>query len=300
VFRARAADFPDGLHVEGDRAVIGQVPNSNFPVHVGLPDLVTHNAAILGVTGSGKSWLAFKLIEHVARLGIKVLVLDVTRQHWEYLQALNPRAIPTANDVGPWLNDPASAIGIYQFANVQDSFPRATADFVSAVFAKLNAETHLQAGVDVPAKVWVVLEEAHSLIPEWNQVAMEGDKQQVNRTARVLLQGRKFGLGALIISQRTANVTKTMLNQCNTVFAMQSFDQTGLDFLRNYMGEEYAQTISTLPTRHCILVGKASSSTRPIMVHVTDLAGHWGTGLGGGGVSPAPPPAGSGGPSADA
>jgi hypothetical protein len=145
-----------------------------------------------------------------------------------------------------------------------------------------------------------VLEEAHSLIPEWNQVAMEGDKQQVNRTARVLLQGRKFGLGALIISQRTANVTKTMLNQCNTVFAMQSFDQTGLDFLRNYMGEEYAQTISTLPTRHCILVGKASSSTRPIMVHVTDLAGHWGTGLGGGGVSPAPPPAGSGGPSADA
>lgn len=277
VYRASAGDFPEGHQVEAGRAVIGQVPNSNFPVHVGLSDLVTHNAAILGVTGSGKSWLAFRLIQSVARLGIKVLVLDVTRQHWEYLGGLNPRAIRSAQDVAAWMDDADSVVGIYQFANVQDSLPKATADLVSAVFTKLSAETQLQAGVDVPARVWVVLEEAHSLIPEWNQVAMEGDKQQVNRTARVLLQGRKFGLGALIISQRTANVTKTMLNQCNTVFAMQSFDQTGLDFLRNYMGEEYAQTISTLPTRHCILVGKASSSTRPIMVHVTDLANHWTT-----------------------
>jgi hypothetical protein len=52
---------------------------------------------------------------------------------------------------------------------------------------------------------------------------------------------------------------------------MQSFDQTGLDFLKNYMGDDYANTISTMPTRHSILVGKASSSNRPIMFKITEL-----------------------------
>jgi DNA helicase HerA-like ATPase len=125
------------------------------------------------------------------------------------------------------------------------------------------------------AKLCVVFEEAHSLIPEWNQVAQRGDEQHVNKTARVILQGRKYGMGALIITQRTANVTKTILNQCNTIFALQSFDQTGLDFLRNYMGEEYSQAISTLPARHAILVGKASSSARPLLLLVQDMAGRW-------------------------
>jgi DNA helicase HerA-like ATPase len=79
-------------------------------------------------------------------------------------------------------------------------------------------------------------------------------------------------MGALIITQRTANVTKTILNQCNTVFALRSFDQTGLDFLRNYMGEEYSQAISALPRYTAVLVGQASSSSRPIIVKVSDFS----------------------------
>lgn len=121
----------------------------------------------------------------------------------------------------------------------------------------------------------MVLEEAHTLIPEWNQVAQSSDTHQVNRSARVVLQGRKFGLGTLLITQRTANVTKTILNQCNTIFALRSFDQTGLDFLRNYMGEAYSRAISTLPQFTAVLVGKASSSTRPLIFKISDFASRW-------------------------
>ena len=79
----------------------------------------------------------------------------------------------------------------------------------------------------------------------------------------------------MIISQRTANVTKTILNQCNTIVALQSFDQTGLDFLSNYMGSNYANVIGTLPSQHAVLVGKASSSTRPILFTIKNLVGEW-------------------------
>jgi uncharacterized protein len=256
------------------RCLLGCVPNSQFPVHIHVSDAITHNTALVGVTGSGKSYLAFHLIEAYIAAGIKVLVLDLTRQHWQFLQHQNPTQLAGPNDVAAWLNG-ESKLAVHQFATATAGFPRVTADFAEKCFEWLTQNIQLRAGVDIPARLCIVLEEAHSLIPEWNQVAQQSDIQHVNRAARIILQGRKYGLGTLLITQRTANVTKTILNQCNTIFALRSFDQTGLDFLRNYMGEEYSQAISTLPQYTAILVGKASSSARPIILKVTDFKDRW-------------------------
>ena len=256
-----------------DRRVVGAIPNSTFPVHVGIREVVTHNAAVIGVTGSGKSFLAFDLIEGMVHAGIKVLILDISRQHDLYLRDLGPTALTRASDVAAWFSG-TSMVGIHQFAVAPRGYPFATAEFAEAALAEVSTVA-LERGRNVDARLCIVFEEAHSLIPEWNQVADRDDTSHVNRAARSILQGRKFGMGALVISQRTANVTKTILNQCNTIFALQSFDQTGLDFLRNYMGTEYSEAISTLPIRHAILVGMASSSTRPVLFHVQDMSNRW-------------------------
>ena len=264
---AAAHDIPD-KHV-----IVGTVPNSEFPVHVNIEDVITHNTAIIGVTGSGKSYLAFHLIEAMVSNNIRLLILDLSRQHYLYLKSLNPTPLKTPADVSPWLASD-SLIGIHQYAAAAPSYPQVTSQFVEEAFKELS-KTVLRPGENEPARLCIVFEEAHSIIPEWNQVAIEADRIHVNKTARVILQGRKFGMGSLIITQRTANVTKTILNQCNTIFALQSFDQTGLDFLRNYLGDEYSNAISTLPPRRTILVGKASSSTRPIILGIGDFSQRW-------------------------
>ncbi len=271
IFRGECYDNNAYAPPQGN-VTVGRVPNSDFPVHVNLQDIVTHNTAIVGVTGSGKSYLAFHIIRNLVENQIKVLILDLSREHWLYHEDLKPTALSQPGEVASWLQGD-SRIGINQYTNSQN-YPQTTADFVQAAYQELS-KSSLTAGVNLPARLCVVLEEAHSLIPEWNQVAQPNDTQQVNRTARTILQGRKYGMGCIIVTQRTANVTKTVLNQCNTIFALQSFDQTGLDFLRNYMGEEYSQAISTLPSRHAILVGKASSSARPIMVSIEDFSTRW-------------------------
>ncbi len=261
--------------VPKDRANVGFVPSSSFPIHVGIEDSITHNTALVGVTGSGKSYLAFHLIEAYLDAGIKVLILDITRQHYQFLQHRKPTTLKAAADVAAWIDNTESLLGIHQFANAAGGFPKATADFVEAAFTHLQSKVILKAGSDAPAALCVVMEEAHALVPEWNQVAQKDDTGHVNRTSRVVLQGRKYGLGSLLITQRTANVTKTILNQCNTIFALRSFDQTGLDFLKNYMGEAYSHAISTLPQFTAILVGKASSSARPIIFKIADLTKRW-------------------------
>lgn len=95
-------------------------------------------------------------------------------------------------------------------------------------------ELATETGMTDVARCCIVLEEAHSLVPEFNAIVNDGDKAATNGTAKAILQGRKFGFGCLLITQRTANVTKSILNQCNSVFALQMFDATGMEFLRNY------------------------------------------------------------------
>ena len=120
------------------------------------------------------------------------------------------------------------------------------------------------------AKVCLVFEEAHSLVPEWGTVAFEGDKAATNGTARAILQGRKYGLGCLLITQRTANVTKSILNQCNTIFAMRTFDDTGKEFLSNYVGREYANILPSIHERHAVVFGKGSSCENPVLIRLND------------------------------
>jgi DNA helicase HerA-like ATPase len=249
---------------------IGLIPNSNFPIHIHLNDAVTHNTAILGVTGSGKSYLAFHIIESLAIKKIKVMILDPSRQHYSYLAKFKPTPLRESSNIRAWLEDKESFIGIHQFG-IDGSMPDIASKFVLEAFNYITDTVKLIPGKNEEAKLCIVFEEAHSIIPEWNQVADRHDSDFVNTTARIILQGRKFGMGSMIITQRTANVVKTILNQCNTIFALQSFDQTGLDFLRNYMGDEYSNSISTLPLRHAILVGKASSSSRPVILKIDEL-----------------------------
>ncbi|MGE3227879.1 MAG: hypothetical protein AB7J30_00370 [Hyphomicrobium sp.] len=65
-------------------------------------------------------------------------------------------------------------------------------------------------------------------------------------------------------------MTKTILNQCNTIFAMRTFDDTGKEFLSNYIGKDYATILPSLEARHAVVFGKASSCENPVLVKMND------------------------------
>ncbi|HLA14267.1 MAG TPA: hypothetical protein VJZ25_04520 [Gemmatimonadaceae bacterium] len=127
-------------------------------------------------------------------------------------------------------------------------------------------------GMTEDVRLCIVYEEAHTLVPEWNSAVGDGDRAAANGTARAILQGRKYGMGCLLITQRTANVTKTILNQCNSVFAMRTFDDTGKEFLANYVGRSYADVLPNLSERHAIFFGRASQCEHPVLMRANDRA----------------------------
>lgn len=112
------------------------------------------------------------------------------------------------------------------------------------------------------------MEEAHTIIPEWNFAGTSDKTSQslVNNIGQIALQGRKYDIGFLVIAQRTANVSKTVLTQCNTVICFQAFDETSIGFLGNYIGKDLVQTLPNLKQYHAIVAGKAVKSNIPMII----------------------------------
>ena len=304
-----------------EREAIGHFPGTNLHAKIkSTAELVTHNTAILGILGIGKSCLAFEVVERLLADGIKVICLDITDEYKDALKEFvydptdDPSYKELASETGTagkmlFNKNPEEGGSKKKVSEKVDAyveaFIRQTSDRKLLVLNPSQFEVWRQIGQwfkDAPgmasltpteitqlfteaalkacqkmgrierdtARVCLVFEEAHSLVPEWNTVVNEGDKAAVNGTARAILQGRKFGLGCLLITQRTANVTKTILNQCNTIFAMRTFDETGKDFLSNYIGKNYTESLSSLPERHAVLFGKASSCENPVLIRLND------------------------------
>ena len=69
-----------------DPESIGHFPSTAYSVGLkNVHELVTHNTAILGILGVGKSMLSIELIERMMAEGIKVICLDLTNQYQQEL-----------------------------------------------------------------------------------------------------------------------------------------------------------------------------------------------------------------------
>lgn len=301
------------------KSCIGKLPNTDMGIPIlDINALVTHNTAILGILGIGKSCLAYEIIKKVTDENIKVICIDITNQYCsnsglyyylnekdiqnqmqqEYLDGINgdaekkgstdkpsewgnkDRYIKCINVVlkefiesdkkilvlNPEIHNIKKPLTQFKIMELTEVTLVEKVRIISEELLKIAMEK----GMSDIAKYMIVYEEAHSLIPEWNSASNSSDQNASNGTAKVIMQGRKYGLGCLAITQRTANISKSILNQCNTIFALRIFDDTGKNFLENYIGSDYANVLPTLEERHSVVVGKALKLKQPIILQLND------------------------------
>lgn len=300
-----------------DPDLVGRVPGTDYGTAYDPISGATHNTAILGILGIGKTTLAAELTWRTLDAGARVVVIDITNEYATHFESLFGPGDQTAledeiNDeirarinATDYVDNAAGNKALFESV-IDDRFARffASSDRLMIINPARLVVTQDDGGfadnrgmarrivslnpAEVTAiiargilrqvsdeitdelRVCLVLEEAHSLAPEWNSTAHDGEKQAATATARALMQGRKFGFGSIVVTQRTATVTKSILNQCNTVFAFRVYDQTGTEFLGNFIGDDYARLLANLRDRHAIVFGKASSCSSPLLVELND------------------------------
>ena len=174
-----------------------------------------------------------------------------------------------------YLRDPESRIGIFELPDVSNTegVLEYTQWFFKTLF-QIARERQNQG-----QRVCVVLEEAHTVVPEWNFIGLADKSSQalVNNISQIALQGRKYSVGFIVIAQRTASVSKTVLTQCNTMIAFQCFDGTSIEFLSHYLPRSLAESLPNLRARRAIAVGKAVRGSVPLIFDVPDMEEGGGT-----------------------
>jgi hypothetical protein len=255
----------DGIPVEEvelPEFKLGIIPNTKLPSIINLNEAVSHHTAFLGITGSGKSFLTREIIKGLTDLGIKVICVDFTGE-WKKSMDLMSLNSENLND---FFKPECKDVGVVELPTISNTVKviQSTETFISTIFNRAKEEYEK----DTPIKICLILEEAHTIIPEVNFLGVNDfeSKAVVNKIGQVALQGRKYGVGLFVIAQRTANVSKTVLTQCNTIVCFQAFDETSFNFLGNYIGKDLVQALPNLKRYHAIVTGKAIKSNIPMII----------------------------------
>lgn len=114
----------------------------------------------------------------------------------------------------------------------------------------------------------IVLEEAHRFI-------REGGTTVANRAiSTVAKEGRKYGMGLMLVSQRPSDLDKEALSQCGTLIALRMTNQTDRGHVTSVMPDEMAVLGSLLPalrTGEALVSGEAVAA--PTRVRITHAQG---------------------------
>lgn len=114
----------------------------------------------------------------------------------------------------------------------------------------------------------LVFEEAHKYIPKLSDVKYKNTRIAVERVAK---EGRKYGLSAMIVSQRPSEISPTVFSQCNNFVVMRLTNPDDQSYVKrllpdNLMG--YTDSLAVLETKEALLVGDSIST--PCIVKIND------------------------------
>jgi len=100
----------------------------------------------------------------------------------------------------------------------------------------------------------IVLEEAHAYLSQGD------DGPAASAVKRIVKEGRKYGIGAMVVSQRPAEIDTTILSQCGTIFAMRLANATDRSHVKGAASDHLEGLFDMLPilrTGEAIIVGEA-------------------------------------------
>jgi hypothetical protein len=154
-------------------------------------------------------------------------------------------------------------ISIVSLAGYQSDF-QAT---IFGIIADGLFDAKLQGDLTLP--VMLVLEEAHNFAPARAQTPAE--QRSVTSTRQIAQEGRKFGVGLVLISQRPSRLDETTLSQCNSYIIMRMANPADQNYVRRVietLGEEEADLLPDLDVGEALLSGQLINF--PVLVKIKE------------------------------
>lgn len=221
---------------------------------VALPvDAITERIAVVGQSGSGKTYAAMRLAELMLEATAQVVVLDPMGVWWGLLSTADGGKsgfkvhvfggehahVPIVPEAGGLV---AEVIVEKQISAVIDVSHMTRSEQVQ--FAIGFAERFFKLQVKVKRPVHLFVEEAQTFMPQ--KLPPEGSGGDPRKNPAVLLnrmellvrQGRSQGIGCSMITQAPQAVAKSCLNQAGTLLAMRTIGTHERKAISDWMADK--------------------------------------------------------------
>ena len=115
-----------------------------------------------------------------------------------------------------------------------------------------------------------ICEEAHRYVPNHGEAQYKEAQDAIRRIAK---EGRKYGLGLGLISQRPSDVESTVLSQCNSWIVLRLSNSSDQEHVSKFLPDSLnglTKMLSALTRREAIFVGEAAAL--PSRIRIRELS----------------------------
>ena len=109
--------------------------------------------------------------------------------------------------------------------------------------------------------VVIVCDEAHLYLPSQAASAGPLERRALENFERIAKEGRKYGVGLMVVSQRPSDVSTTILSQCSNIISLRLANKTDQAVVRQLLPESLEGLMEVLPTLdvgEAVVVGDAT------------------------------------------
>ena len=107
--------------------------------------------------------------------------------------------------------------------------------------------------------ILLVCEEAHRYVPDRGEAQYAAAQDAIRRVSR---EGRKYGVGLMLVSQRPADVESTVLSQCNSWLVLRLTNGADQEHVGRFLPDTLSgltKLLPSLPRREALFVGEAAA-----------------------------------------
>ncbi len=115
--------------------------------------------------------------------------------------------------------------------------------------------------------ILLVCEEAHRYVPNRGDAQYAVAQDAIRRIAR---EGRKYGLGLMLVSQRPADVEGTVISQCNSWIVLRLSNSHDQQHVSRFLPDSLSNmtsALSSLPRQEALFVGEAAALPARIKIN---------------------------------
>ena len=140
--------------------------------------------------------------------------------------------------------------------------PAEVTDLVVGLLSKMLFEIAFwgrrEPGLGRQRPLLLVLEEAHTYLPSGESRFTQGHARRALQ--RIPREGRKYGIGTVIVTQRPSEIDETILSQCGTFIALRLTNPTDQGRVRSTLPDDLSVIVNLLPalrTGEAVITGDA-------------------------------------------